>query len=118
MIFVKIGDKKYNATLSNINWHGRETKSIKVEMSYNEAAELFVDDAEWSVVSVFEYTKEMLDEHNEVVEEQVIEEHETDCSEFSIAGEIIDHRDGFVTVKMSKQTAEEILDMIMEGLAL
>ena len=122
MIFVKIGDKKYPATitnsLSNANWAGRETKSIKVEMSYAEAAELFVDDVEWSVIIVFEYQREVINENNEVTYESVAEERETDCSEFSMAGEITDHRDGFVTVKMSKHTAEEILAMIKEGLAL
>ena len=32
-----------------------------------------------------------------------------DCSEYNIAGEIVDHRDGHVTVYMSKPTETEVL---------
>ena len=34
---------------------------------------------------------------------------EYDNSEYSIAGDIIDHRNGKVTIKMGKSTAEELL---------
>ena len=45
-----------------------------------------------------------------------IEEEIYDNSEYSIAGDIIDLRDGFVTVKMGKPTAEELLALLEEVL--
>ena len=41
--------------------------------------------------------------------EQVIEQEVYDNSEYSIAGDVVDHRNGTVTVKMGKPTAEELL---------
>ena len=39
---------------------------------------------------------------------------EYDNSDYSIADDIIDHRDGFVTVKMGIVTAEELLVIMTE----
>jgi hypothetical protein len=41
-----------------------------------------------------------------------------DNSDYCIVGDIISHRDGTTTVKMGKPTAEELLNMIVEGLTL
>ena len=67
-------------------WGFRNAWGLTMELSSQEAAELFVDGAEWRV----------LDGDTEV-----------DCSDFKIAGPITDNRDGTVTVLMGAQTKEE-----------
>ena len=42
---------------------------------------------------------------------------EYDNSDYCVAGDIVDHRDGTISVKMGKPTAEELLSMIMEGIS-
>ena len=46
----------------------------------------------------------------------IIEQEVYDNSEYSILGDITVHKDGTVTVKMGKPTAEEILAMFEEVL--
>ena len=75
---------------------------------------MFVNDAEWSIItennsSIFDFNKELLKLNNTTKE--------YDNSDYCIAGDIIDHRDGTVSVKMGKPTAEELLSMIMEGIS-
>lgn len=91
MTNVKINETEYPATIdgqvSDYTWDGRETKSITLEMAHADAAELFVDDAAWSIV------------HDGT---------EYDNSDYSVAGDITDHRDGTLTVKMGKPTDLEL----------
>lgn len=91
MIQVKINDTTYPATvdgqMSDFTWDGRESKSITLEMEHATADELFVDDAEWSILDG---------------------ETEYDNSDYSVAGDIIDHRDGTLTIKMGKPTDLEL----------
>ena len=67
-------------------WGFRTAWGLTMEMSSQEAAELFVDGAAWSVMEG---------------------DNEVDCSEFRIAGPITDNRDGTVTVLMGAQTKAE-----------
>ena len=128
-IYIKVQDKQYPAIITgrihDKDWNERESKAIRLEMSYSEAITLFVDDIQWSIlqeVEKFETTdKENINEETGEIElipvtvpVTTIEEY--DNSEYSIAGEIIDHRDGTVTIKMGKPTAEELLAMIEEAL--
>lgn len=128
-IYIKVQDKQYPAIITgrihDKDWNERESKAIRLEMSYSEAIALFVDDIQWSIlqeVEKFETTdKENINEETGEIElipvtvpVTTIEEY--DNSEYSIAGEIIDHRDGTVTIKMGKPTAEELLAMIEEAL--
>jgi hypothetical protein len=83
-------------------WDGRESYEITMLMSSQEAAELFVHDVAWS--------KTM-----EVADLTGLKTVETDMSEFSLAGPIIDNRDGTVTVKMGKLTDAEALQILMGG---
>lgn len=130
MIYVKVGEKQYPASITGrINdkeWNNRSSKAIKVEMTYQEALITFVDDIEWFILQENEVMLEQFDENGEVVVNEngepilvsSIEIDSYDNSEYSIAGDIIDHRDGTVTVKMGMPTSEELLTMIVEGLAL
>ena len=120
MTYVEIGGNRYAASitgrLSDKDWNNRESKAIRVEMSYADALALFVDDAPWNIVQDCEVRHEVIDEEGNVTFENVIEQEVYDNSDYSIAGDIIDHRDGTVTVKMGKPTAEELLAMFEEAL--
>lgn len=103
-IYVEINGIKYPASvtgkLSDKDWDNRESKSITIAMTYAEAMDIFVDDVEWYIV------------HE--LDEDIVESY--DNSEYSIAGSITDHRNGEITVKMGKPTAEELLEMLLEVL--
>ena len=111
--YVEIDGNKYPAVitgrLNDKDWDNRESKAINVEMTYAEALELFVDDMSWNIVQDVEVMKEIENEEGNIVTEMVVEQEVYDNSEYSIAGDIIDHRNGTVTVKMGKPTAEELL---------
>ena len=117
--YVEVNNTKYPAVitgrLNDKDWDNRETKSIKMEMTYAEAVALFVDDCSWNII------QDHAVRHNEVGDNgdiTVIEKTETesyDNSEYCIAGPITDNRDGTVVVKMGKYTNEELL--LMEVLA-
>lgn len=82
-------------------------------MSYDEAAHLFVDGIEWSIV-VQEETP-VLDDNGVEVDVQY-REVEFDNSEYNLAGDITDHRDGTITVKMGKLTdLEEAYEIMLGG---
>lgn len=111
--YVEINGNKYQASitgrLNDKDWDNRESKAINVEMTYAEALELFVDDMPWNIVQDVEVMKEIENEEGNIVTEMVVEQEVYDNSEYSIAGDIVDHRNGTVTVKMGKPTAEELL---------
>lgn len=128
MIYVKINDTLYPATITgeekDWNWGERPSKSITVEMSHAEADALFVDGAAWSMVERVEVRKPKLDENGfpvfdasgmVVVDGTEIRETEQDCSDYDLAGDLIDHRNGKITAKMGKHTADELLAVIMGG---
>ena len=120
-ICVKINDVKYPASitgrLNDENWDDRASKAITVEMAYEDALNTFVNDIQWSIVQDVEERVEkrdengdvMVDENKEVIFETIVVEELYDNSEYCLAGDITDHRNGKVTVKMGKPTAEEQL---------
>ena len=127
--YVKIHDALYPASITgrmhDKDWDDRPSKAIRVEMSFTDALDLFVDDLDWSIIQetdeVNEVEEEVFDEKTgevttitKLVPSVVAEEY--DNSDYSVAGEITDHRDGTVTVKMGKLTAEELLAIIGEVL--
>lgn len=120
MIYVKIQNKLFPAIITgrihDKDWDDRASKSIKVELSYEEAQALFVDDVTWSVVQETEEIIEEIAEDGEVNFSNHTITEEYDNSEYNVAGDITDHRNGYVTIKMGKMTADELLAMFEEVL--
>ena len=116
--YVEVNGVQYPASitgrLSDNNWDNRESKAIKVEMSYADAVALFADDTSQNIVQEHEIQKEIEDEEGNITFKQSIEIEVYDNSDYCIAGDIIDHRDGTVTVKMGKPTATELLAILEE----
>lgn len=115
MVCLKINDTLYPASfrkkVNDSEWDNRSSMAITVNMSHQEASEIFVDDLRWQHVQQLPPYE---DENNEIVTPEPIV---TDYFEYSVAGPITDNRDGTVTVKMGKITAEEALAELMEVLA-
>lgn len=107
MIYVKVNEVLYPASIETTTvdrtWDRRSSKTIRLTMTVNEASQIFIDDVSWSIVEGYE-------EENE----QIIQ-NEYDNSEFCVAGNIIDHRNGEVSVKMGKLTDSEALNIITGG---
>lgn len=119
--YVKIGENQYEASITGrINdkdWDNRSSKAITVEMSYADAIKMFNDDIEWFILQDVEETMEEVNEETgEVIYRTVINTESYDNSEYSVAGSITDNRDGTITAKMGKVTAEELISMIEEAL--
>ena len=110
MTYIKINDTLIPAAISGYRkdpaWNDRDSKAITVEMDHATALATFVDELEWSIVMDIETETE--------AGETVIEQEVYDNREFSVAGSITDNRNGTVTVKMGKPTAEERLAELME----
>ena len=116
MTFIKINNTLYPATVSgrvsDSGWDNRESKSIKLEMNYSTAIGLFVDGLAWSIVQRDEVP--VYDENGEQTGTEV-KETEFDNSEYCLAGDLTDHRDGTITAKMGKLTDLEEAYEIMFG---
>jgi hypothetical protein len=84
-------------------WRGRQSVELTLEMDSREAAEIWIHDVEWSLERAF------TDPDGVAITE------ETDMSAYSVAGPVIDNRDGTVTVKMGILTEREALDIVMRG---
>lgn len=145
MTYVKINGKLYPATVNgkmvDREWDNRESKAITLEMDHAEANETFIDGLPWSIVQQNEvpayqtntWTEPVLDENGEPVLDEngepvmteksetvqngtEIQETEWDNSEFILAGDLTNHRDGTVTVKMGKLTElEEAYEILLGG---
>lgn len=91
------------------DWDDRESKSITVSMTYEQAKSLFVDDVPWAIV----YQEDgYVDETGETITPEPVV---YDNSDYSVSGPITDNRDGTVTVKMGKPTPVEILSVLIGG---
>lgn len=116
MIFVKINNTLHPAYVSgrvnDTNWDNRESKSITLEMDYATAISLFVNGLAWSIVHQEEVA---VYGENSVITGTEVKETEFDNSEYNLAGDITDHRDGTITVKMGKLTTLEKAYQIMFG---
>ena len=122
MFYVKVNETLYPATINGRmqdgEWDNRESKAITLEMDYATAVNLFVDGLAWSIVQQNEVPVFEQDENGESIQVGTeIKETEFDNSEYSIAGDITDHRDGRITVKMGKLTElEEAYEIMLGGL--
>lgn len=118
-MYVEVNGTKYPAIITNNlidnDWNGRASKAIKTRMSYAKVVDTFVDGVKWSIVEDVEDIIEHINEETVAVSyEYPIRQETTDNSDYSMAGDIIDHRNGYITVKMGKPKAEEILAMFEE----
>ena len=102
-IYIKVNNTEYPAAINgnpkDRSWGDRDTKTVTLTMTHAEAAALLHDNTPWSIVQ--RDMVEVLDETKEVVNEY-------DNSEYSLAGDITDHRDGTVSIKMGKPTESEL----------
>ena len=93
MTYLKINDTLYPATFfergRDNDWDNRRSMAITVGMTYEQAAQTFVNGLQWSLVN------------------QDIETEIRDCSEYEVAGPITDNRNGAVTAKMGKAVAAD-----------
>lgn len=110
-IYVKVNNTEYPATVSgdraDRTWDGRDAKTITLTMSYAEVAALLPDNTPWSIVQRDMVDK--LDEQGQPTGETKEVVNEYDNSAYSLAGDITDHRDGTVSIKMGKPTEAETL---------
>ena len=109
MAKIKVGQDEYEALsitgkTNDKEWDGRHTKTFRLEMTHEDALEVFVDGCEWSIVD------ESTDDNGDPVEV------EFDNADFSLAGDVTDHRDGTVSITMGKLTdLEEVLEIVYGG---
>ena len=118
-IYIKVNNTEYPATVSgdraDRTWDGRDTKTIYLTMSHDEVATLLPDNTPWSIVQ--RDTVDVLDEQGQPTGETKEVVNEYDNSEYSLAGDITDHRDGTVSIKMGKPTETESAKATVTALA-
>ena len=109
MIYIKVNNTEYPATVNgdraDRTWDGRDTKTVTLTMTHAEVAALMPDNTPWSIVQ--RDMVDVLDEQGKPTGETKEVVHEYDNSEYSLAGDITDHRDGTVSIKMGKPTEAE-----------
>ena len=118
MTYIKINETLYPATISgriaDKDWDNRASKAITLEMDYVTAIDLFVDGVVWSIVQQEEVP--VYDEEGNQTGTKT-RETEFDNSEYNLAGDITDHRDGTITAKMGKLTdLEEAYEIMLGGI--
>ena len=115
MTRIKIGNQEYDATILGIladqRWNNRKSKSITLTLDYATAAATFADDVPWSILY---QPSDYYDPETQQMVTPPVEEY--DNSDYCILGDITVHRDGTVTVKMGKPTANEINQILMEAM--
>lgn len=118
MTYIKINETLYPATISgkvaDKDWDNRASKSITLEMDYATASALFVDGVAWTIIT--EQEVPTYDENGEQIGSEV-QETEFDNSDYCLAGDITDHRDGRITVKMGALTeVEQAYELMLGGM--
>nr|DAT25034.1 MAG TPA: ChiA1-BD-binding domain protein [Caudoviricetes sp.] len=117
-IYVKVNNTEYPATVNgnlvDRNWNGRDTKTIYLTMSYDAVAALLPDNTPWSIVQ--RDMVDVLDEQGKPTGKPKEVVNEYDNSEYSLAGDITDHRDGTVSIKMGKPTESELSEATVTAL--
>lgn len=110
-IYIKVNNTEYPAAVNGVNkdrsWDGRDTKTVTLTMTAAEAAALLPDNTPWSIVQ--REMVDVLDEQGKPTGETEEVTNEWDNSEYSLSGDITDHRDGTASIKMGKPTEAETL---------
>lgn len=108
-IYIKVKNIEYPADIrgnpKDRSWGERDTKTVTLTMTAAEAAALLPDNTPWSIVQ--RETVDKLDNDGNPTGETEEVVNEWDNSEYSISGDITDHRDGTVSIKMGKPTETE-----------
>lgn len=108
-IYIKVNNTEYPAAVNGVyndrTWNGRDTKIITLTMTHAEVAALLPDNTPWSIVQ--RDMVDVLDEQGQPTGETKEVVNEYDNSEYSLAGDITDHRDSTVSIKMGKPTETE-----------
>lgn len=116
--YLKVNGQEYPATCIYIykdrNWDMRETQTVHLTMPYAQAAALLPSGTPWSIVQ--RETVDVLDEQGKPTGETKEVVHEYDNSEYSLAGDITDHRNGTVSIKMGKPTESELSEATVTAL--
>ena len=114
MTQITLNNQTYDATVSGTSrdtaWGNRASKSITLAMDYATAMATFVDDVPWSIL--YQGPDYYDPETKQTVTPEV---EEYDNSDYCMAGDVTDHRDGTVTVKMGKPTGEELYNILKEA---
>lgn len=107
--YLKVNGQEYPAKFiskyQDGDWGGRSTQTLYLTMTHDEAAALLPDNTPWSIVQ--RDMVDVLDEQGQPTGETKEVVNEYDNSEYSLAGDITDHRDGTVSIKMGKPTETE-----------
>lgn len=118
-IYIKVNNTEYPAAVNGVYndraWDNRDTKTIRLTMTHAEVAALLPDNTPWSIVQ--RDTVDVLDEQGHPTGETKEVVNECDNSEYSLAGDITDHRDGTVSIKMGKPTETESAKATVTALA-
>jgi hypothetical protein len=97
------------------NWRG-----FTVTGDYTEISAAFINNAEYrhEWESTLEVDTGQVDAEGNPIYETTIETYTEPLSDYSIAGEIVDHRDGSYTVYMGKKTEMELTQDAFDALVL
>ncbi len=114
MIYVEVNGHMYEAEVSgilgDIDWDRRDTKSIRAVMTYQQVVDNFKNNTPWYIHQTYEELERYDPERDEII---TVPEDVFDNSEYCLAGEITDHRDGTCTIKMGKLTElEQVLAVL------
>ena len=117
--YIKVNNTEYpaeiNGNFKDRSWGERDAKTITLTMTTTEVAALLPNNTPWSIV-LRETVNKLDNDGNPTGEtEEVV--NEWDNSEYSLAGDITDHRDGTVSIKMGKPTETENAKATVTALA-
>jgi hypothetical protein len=117
--YIKVNNTEYPAEINgnpkDRSWGERDTKTITLTMTAAEVAALLPDNTPWTIVQ--RETVDKLDNDGNPTGETEDVVNEWDNSAYSLSGDITDHRDGTVSIKMGKPTETENAKATVTALA-